>query len=312
MMPMSVCPVCHSNNTLLFATGWDAEYHSTEDRFHYDMCGDCGSAFIQKPPMDRLKEIYPSNYYSFSDEASSSLLYTVKRILEIRMFRRLLSRIPGTSLAVLDVGGGIGWMLNIVRDADRRVTDTHVVDIDETARSTAEKQGHIFTCERIEDYQTSKTFDCILLINLLEHVADPAVLLNKLARILSPGGLLLIKTPNIDTLDRYIFQHHNWGGLHCPRHWVLFNEKGLRLLAWRSGLEVASYSYTQGAPQWTASILGWLADREWISITAGRPMYMHPLYNPTVALTAVFDYVRLPFSKTAQAFCLLRHKKRVE
>jgi len=301
-----LCPVCKSSNTRFFATGWDSEYHSIKGKFEYDSCGDCSAVFLNPPPVDRLKEIYPQNYYSFSHELNHSLLHKIKHYLEVRMLRKLLRSIPGKQLSALDVGGGNGWMLNTVRAAEARFTETHIVDIDPSARAAAEFDGHVFHCQQVEDYSTRKKFDFILLLNLLEHVAVPAALLNKLATLLSPNGLILIKTPNIDTLDRYIFQNNNWGGLHCPRHWVLFNTAGLLSLVRRCGFEVVSFSYTQGAPQWTASILGLLADQGMISITAQRPMHLHPLYGPITALTGAFDFVRLAFSATAQVFCVIR------
>lgn len=300
-----LCPVCKSSNTRFFATGWDSEYHSIKGTFEYDSCDDCSVVFLNPPLVDRLKEIYPRNYYSFSDDVGHSLLHRIKHRLEVRMLRKLLRSIPGEQLSALDVGGGNGWMLNTVRAADPRITETHIVDIDPSARPAAESDGHVFHCQLVEDYSTTKKFDCILLLNLLEHSAAPAAVLTKLATILSPKGLILIKTPNIDTLDRYLFQNHNWGGLHCPRHWVLFNTAGLLSLVRRCGLDVVSFSYTQGAPQWTASILGLLADKGVISITAKRPMHLHPLFGPIIALTGAFDFMRMPFSATAQVFCVI-------
>ena len=109
-----------------------------------------------------------------------------------------------------------------------------------------------------------------------------------------------------DTLDCRLFQAHNWGGFHCPRHWVLFNQRGLRDLARRCGLECVWARYTQGAPQWTNSILGWLADRGMLAVTRARPMHLHPLHAPLLAFTAAFDFARLPFMPTAQMFLLFQ------
>lgn len=300
------CPVCKSSNTQFFTTGWDSEYRSVQGTFQYDSCQDCSAVFLNPPLVNRLKEIYPPHYYSFSDHVRRSLLHKTKHLLELRMVRRLLRSIPGNQLSALDIGGGNGWMLNTVRAADPRITETHILDIDQSARPAAEADGHVFHCELVENYSTTKQFDFILFLNLLEHLADPVAIMQKLATLLSPQGLILLKTPNIDTLDRYVFQNYNWGGLHCPRHWVLFNKAGLLSLVRRSGFHVVSFSYTQGAPQWTASILGVLADKGVISITAKRPMHLHPLYGPVIVLTALFDFMRMPFSSTAQVYCVIR------
>jgi SAM-dependent methyltransferase len=44
--------------------------------------------------------------------------------------------------------------------------------------------------------QESKIFDCVILINVLEHVPDPIVLMRQLKDIISPQGLLMFCVPN--------------------------------------------------------------------------------------------------------------------
>ena len=53
-----------------------------------------------------------------------------------------------------------------------------------------------------------KKYNLILLLNLIEHIADPTATLKKLTEYLEPGGIILIKTPNIDSLDFRIFKIH--------------------------------------------------------------------------------------------------------
>src|SRR5262245_22077534 len=177
------------------------------------------------------------------------------------MFRRLLRSVPGDSISVLDVGGGYGWMLNRVREAEPRVRETFVLDFDESLRRKAEEEGHGFYARRVEEFASERKFDFILMLNIIEHVADPLRVMRVISNVLSPGGAILVKTPNVDTIDRYIFQRHNWGGFHCPRHFVLFNKSNLTRLINHCGLEVERFSYTQGAAQWTSSILGALAQK---------------------------------------------------
>jgi len=299
------CPACGTDTAREFARGWDVEYRTTPEVFAYWRCPVCETIFLPDPPVDRLAQIYPPTYYSFAGW-DDSLAQRIKKYLDGRLFRRLLAGLPGDRLAVLDVGGGNGWLLSLVREQDRRVADTHEVDLDESARAAAEAAGHTFHCMRVEDFDADRRFDLVIMLNIIEHVADPGLVLRRVAGMLSPSGVVLIKTPNSDTLDRRLFQAHNWGGLHCPRHWVLFTGPGFLRLAGQSGLEPVWLRYTQGAPQWAASVMGAMADRGWLSITAARPMHRHPLHAPLLALAAAFDFARGPFMKTAQMFVLLR------
>lgn len=309
--PRRRCPVCSSAQVRLFARARDVEYYTSDESYSYLECLYCNSVFLDSPPTDQLAKIYPANYYSYdSNPQKTSFTARVKEFLDARLFQNLLRRIPGENLNVLDVGGGAGWLLSTIRKVSPRVKATHEIDINERARPAAEAAGHFFHRTRVEDFSSSESFDLILLLNLIEHVADPAAVLSAMHKLLSPGGLILIKTPNIDTLDCRLFRHHNWGGFHCPRHFVLFNRQSLIDLAQRSGLQTTRATYTQGAPQWTCSILGWLGLKGWIRISADRPLYMHPLYVPFCAVTAAFDFIRSPFMPTAQMFVVFRRAEK--
>jgi SAM-dependent methyltransferase len=301
----AACPVCAEPQGQLFAQARDVEYYSTDLTYSYLSCPNCGCVYLFEPPVNDLRTIYPANYYSYrANSSAESVVDRLKQRLDARLFRSLLAQIPGDGLRILDVGGGNGASLSLIRKLCCRVSETHEVDIDNGARDTAEANGHIFHLGRVEEFTSAKPFDLILMLNLIEHVADPAKVLRSMRALLSPGGLLLIKTPNINTLDCTIFRNHNWGGFHCPRHFVLFNLASLKRLGESCGLRVVRSRYTQGAPQWACSILGWLGMKRWIRIARERPLYTHPLYPAVCALTAAFDFVRAPFMATAQMFVL--------
>jgi hypothetical protein len=49
-----------------------------------------------------------------------------------------------------------------------------------------------------------------------------------------------------------------------------------------------------------------MARRGLAKVSAARPMYRHPLFNPLLALFAGFDFARRPFARTSQMFVLLK------
>jgi SAM-dependent methyltransferase len=186
------------------------------------------------------------------------------------------------------------------------VKTTTVVDLDPQAEALAKAHGHDYFHGRIEDYQPKERYDFILALNLIEHVAKPLDVMRKLNECLTSEGILLIKTPNIDSLDARIFRHHNWGGFHCPRHWVLFDKASFLSLATNAGLSVVHFKYTQGAPFWAVSILAALHARDLVKMDTERPAFRHPLYKLLILFFAAFDLVRAPFANPSQMFCILR------
>src|SRR5207249_6934470 len=67
----------------------------------------------------------------------------------------------------------------------------------------------------------SGSFDAIAMSHVIEHVHDPAGLLRECHRILRPGGLLSVVTPNWSSLGHRYFGR-SWRGLEPPRHLQLY------------------------------------------------------------------------------------------
>jgi len=300
-LPEPKCLACGSRDVAFWATARDVEYHSTDDAFSYVRCADCGALSIADVPVDRLGEIYPDTYYSFS-EGEMSLAERVKQWLDRRMFRRLFAQLKGDSLAALDVGGGTGWLLTQARAVEPRLHHSAVVDIDAHAREGAEKLGHTFHLGRIEEFRSDRKYDLILLLNLIEHVDDPVAVLAGMGELLAPGGKILAKTPNHDSLDARLFRNRSWGGYHCPRHWVIFTPESFAKAVRRAGLNLDRIEFTQGAPFWAVSALEWMNRKGLARVDRARPMCRHPLFGPLLALFAALDIARKPFARTSQMF----------
>lgn len=303
------CPLCASTDARHMATVKDLEYFTSLEDYDYFDCNACGCVFLKDPPSDRLAEIYPDNYYAVSgpDEATgflSKALEKIKTRFDRRLFSGVLKKLPCETIDCLDVGGGAGWIMNLVRRCDRRVRTTTIVDINENSRATAEANGHVYINEPVEALSARDEFDFVLLLNLIEHVAAPDEVLTSLHAGMRKNGLLLIKTPNTDSLDRRLFEKRYWGGYHAPRHFVLFNKENFSKMAAASGFAIEEFSYTQGAPQWAASVLG-----TWSKAPDGSkraPIYTSKLFPVLMLFFATFDFLRLPFSKTDQMFIVLR------
>lgn len=306
---MATCPLCAATDTQLHAKAHDIEYCTGDQSYDWLRCDRCRILFIDPMPVDRLAQIYPANYYSFSPE-SASFVQKAKEWLDRRQFARLLGSLPGNDLSVLDVGGGRGWLLDIARAADPRVRRTCVVDIDADAGTLAEAAGHEYVHGRIEEAAVEGKFDLVLMLNLIEHVTDPRAILAKAHALLKPGGRVFIKTPNFDALDARLFRNRSWAGYHTPRHFVLFCRESLEKTARDAGLAPVSFTYTQGAPFWSVSLLDELRRLGLAKITPDRPAVYHPMMPLLQAASAAFDFARMPFAKLSQMEMLLESANR--
>jgi SAM-dependent methyltransferase len=92
------------------------------------------------------------------------------------------------------------------------------------------------------------------MFHVIEHVDDPAALVARIHDWLSPGGILAVETPNLESLDARLFHRTYWGGYHIPRHWNLFTPGSVARLLRQSGLEVLTALYQTGHSFWMYSL----------------------------------------------------------
>jgi SAM-dependent methyltransferase len=66
------------------------------------------------------------------------------------------------------------------------------------------------------------SFDIVLLVEVIEHLENHRVAISELARILKPGGVLILTTPNIMRLNSRL--HFFWSGYHkTKRRFIPFD-----------------------------------------------------------------------------------------
>lgn len=173
-----------------------------------------------------------------------------------------LHRKPGGRL--LDVGCGSGAFLSMMRDLG---WDVRGVEPDEAAvrRASFDLRPRLHAGSLESAAFDEAGFDAITMHHVIEHVPDPVATLSACARLLAPGGRLVIMTPNADALGRRIFGRR-WLHWDPPRHLHLFNRRSLEEAAMRAGLDRPAVRTTARGARWT-----WRASRSGAQgVEAGR------------------------------------------
>jgi 2-polyprenyl-3-methyl-5-hydroxy-6-metoxy-1,4-benzoquinol methylase len=153
--------------------------------------------------------------------------------------RRLLALPPGGSL--LDLGAGPGHLGRAVRE---RYAYMAAVEADPEARAEGEGVYDRWITARVDgEIAIDRPFDVVVCADVLEHLADPSMLLARLRRWLAPGGRLLVSIPNVANLwarlslaagrfeytDRGIFDH---------THLRFYTRRSARRLLRESGFRI--------------------------------------------------------------------------
>ena len=258
---VSQCPLCDSVRKRPLCDVQEHEYdNTTDDRFNMVECLDCTAWYLDPRPADsELGTIYPPNYYSNVLEASSAVdveaakkgmfhrlgLWMFKQ--RIRPIEKHMNFTPETRW--LDIGCGFGlalesmYQVHGIRGAG--------VDMSQRAVSICRQRGFEAHAVKIEDFTPPRgpKFHFIHSSHLIEHVGSPLSYLKKVYDLLEPGGITVFITPNTQTWEARFFGRH-WGGLHVPRHWVLFNSECAYRAARRVGFEHVETCFSTNSQFW--------------------------------------------------------------
>ena len=307
-----LCPICTSARSTLLANVRDIEYQTSLKDYYYYQCDKCKIVYLNNPPTDELNLIYPKNYYSYLDvndniSVPRKLVWKVKEFIDLKLLKRLLKRLNVNAPTVLDVGGGSGYLLSLIKKYNPMIRETYIVDFDEGSKNIAERNGHKFVKSTIECATLEKKFNLVLMLNLIEHVADPILVLKKIYSITLPGAVVLIKTPNTASLNFKLFSRSYWGGYHAPRHFVLFNKDNFASVCQKIGFSEIEILPTQGAPQWVASIHGAFHIKKLLE----RGIFPKQVFGQNIpifllVLAACFDVVFGKLFGTDQMFVVLK------
>ena len=114
-------------------------------------------------------------------------------------------RRPLAGKTVLDVGCGAGLLAEALARLGAAVTGIDASpEVIAVAREHSTKSGLEIDYRSGDVQQLDGRFDLVTSMEVIEHVADPALFLNALSKRLAPGGLLVLSTPNATAWSRLL------------------------------------------------------------------------------------------------------------
>jgi SAM-dependent methyltransferase len=97
---------------------------------------------------------------------------------------------------ILDVGTGVGGNLDLLAV----VATSYGVELSASAARLAVRHGTVVVGDGARLPFAAATFGAVVCTEVLEHVDDPAATFAEMARVLRPGGLAYVTTPNYANL----------------------------------------------------------------------------------------------------------------
>lgn len=256
------CPLCSSPMSELVFCVSD-ELHGRGE-FTVARCLVCGLQYTKvRPRPEDLGDYYTSGFFSerIADPAGTDATISRTRSLYMHsvfgypyaglevadesVLRRLrgsfavviartAARLSGRDVSwaphvpqgrLLEVGAGKGAVL---AGYDALGWSVVGVEPDPAAAEEARRAGYDVRSGFLEESQfPDAAFDAVVLNHTIEHLDDLRGTINEVARVLKPGGWLLVRCPNAVSIDA-LMSGPDWDAWDVPRHLVHFSPATLR------------------------------------------------------------------------------------
>ena len=106
---------------------------------------------------------------------------------------------------ILDIGTNEGLFLDVAKEFYWSAYGVEASSV--SAKKARNKLGDSIFCGTLEEAKyPDNFFDAIVLIDVLEHIADPVKLMSEVHRIAKPSAGILIITPNFNSWTRKIMR----------------------------------------------------------------------------------------------------------
>lgn len=296
------CNVCQCEKKQAVATGYDFEYQTTREEFHYVQCPACGHIYLEDPPgPDALPVIYPPSYLPYNFHANlNPVVRWARNVLQRRKVAYYKKMLPPDA-AILEVGAGSGLLIEALEDFGYRQWRLTANDFSGERLQRLTAKGVNLVIGNFEQLEFDEQFDCIIMNQTIEHFYNPDTVLQRCARLLAKRGILIIETPNHNALDRRLFANRYWGGYHIPRHFHVYSTESMTAHLSKHGLEVVSVDYLLSPSFWIQSLHHQLFDRS-------KRMYRLFTVNNVllVAFFCAFDFVLALMGRTSNMRVIAR------
>ncbi len=228
-----VCDLCGADHPVLWFE---------KESFRYVRCHRCGLVYVTprlRGNLEAQDDFYDRVTGGDLDDAAERDRHP-KRLNSLAKAAR--SYQPYKHIGILlDVGCGFGAFLEAAKSEGWNACG---VEVSPKVASIAARRHEVFCGFLSEAPYDPNSFAAVRLNNVIEHTPSPRGLVRDIHRVLRPGGLLSISTPNVDSFS-VALQGAGWRYIGGQSHIYLFGPKTLERLLQAEGFKVVRI-FTRG------------------------------------------------------------------
>jgi len=237
------CPACGSASN---------KKEIMKNGFTYVQCSDCATLYVNpRPPFNELMNFYadsPSTSYWVSDFFLPVVEVRREKIFKPRA-AYIAERFPHFSKnRIGDIGSGFGIFLEEMKKLWIAAELIAIEPSQEMAQICRSKGLAVLESPLEMIDENANQFDLLTAFELFEHLHDPKPFLEKVYRLLSPGGYFYLTTLNGLGFDIQIFWEKS-KSVSPPHHLNFFNPQSLCILMESVGFKIIEAS-TPGQLDW--------------------------------------------------------------
>ncbi|OGG53686.1 hypothetical protein A2851_02260 [Candidatus Kaiserbacteria bacterium RIFCSPHIGHO2_01_FULL_53_29] len=222
-------PICH------VCGGSDSDFFTEKNGCMLYKCQGCGLMFVDPLPVS-TEELYSQDYFSGAVAGFGYVNYDEDKEPMVPAFLKYLglisSELGGSKGRLLDVGAATGFFVRLAKTAG---FDALGIEISDHAAALGRGKGLPIQTGTLADVEGS--FDCITMLDLIEHVPNPRAEITCAAARLRKHGVLVINTPDSGSMFARMMGKR-WHLICPPEHLYYFNRHNIKQLLEEAGFTV--------------------------------------------------------------------------
>jgi SAM-dependent methyltransferase len=204
------------------------------DRVHYRLvtCRACG--LVRSDPVlgaEGLAKLYAASTFDYAGQLGG-LRATYGRALA------KVAELTPDRAGLLDIGTGSGFVLELARDIGWSGIRGVEPSADAIAKAKPDIRPRIAMDVMRPGLFEAASFDAVTMFQVLDHMPDPAVLLDECRRVLRPGGVVLAFNHNVTAWSARLLGERS--PIIDVEHTYLYSPRTIRRLFDEAGYEVVS------------------------------------------------------------------------
>jgi SAM-dependent methyltransferase len=204
-------------------------------------CESCGLVVASEIPTEKeIQKLYQQEYF-FGMEYSD---YKADRPALEANFKKRIKRLEKSihkDATVVELGSAYGYFLNLIKENVK----SHIgfeISKDGVNYSVNELSVKAVNDDFMKHKIDTKSVDLVVMWDVVEHLTEPDIYIEKASKILKKGGKLVLTTGDIERLIPKI-RKNKWRMIHPPTHIYYFSATTLSRLLDKYGFKIDYVKY---------------------------------------------------------------------